>query len=187
MRHAQAHWSYDKVVSETLGDTPSIPPPGSTTCDHEHFVVSRLQQTARCGQEQSDRILRSADAGVYDVACVKKSIHSAEYRVVLQTLVGMRRKAGLTQRALAGRLGREQSFVWRIETGEHRIDVVEFSWVCRAMGFDPASIFADMAGQWDCRAPAPATAIPRAAEPGGHPSTPPAKRPKPYPSRHRRA
>jgi len=118
---------------------------------------------------------------------VKKSIHSAEYRVVLRTLVDLRHKAGLTQRALAGRLRREQSFVWRIETGERRLDVVEFSWVCRAMGIDPAATFAGMAEQWDYGAPAPAPAIPRAAEPGEPPSTPPAKRPKPYLSRYRRA
>ena len=116
---------------------------------------------------------------------MKKSIHSAEYRVVLRTLVDLRHKAGLTQRSLAGRLEREQSFVWRIETGERRLDVVEFSWVCRAMGFDPASTFSSMASQWDYSAPAPVTAISRATVPSRQKHPPPAKQPKPYRSRHR--
>ena len=106
---------------------------------------------------------------------------------MLQTLVDMRRKAGLTQRALAGRLSREQSFVWRIETGERRLDVVEFSWVCRAMGFDPSVVFSGMASQWDYAAPVPANPIVRAAEPGGQPIAPAVKRSKPYPIRRARS
>ena len=38
----------------------------------------------------------------------------------------MRKAAGLTQRQLATKMGREQSFVTRIEHGERRLDVVEF-------------------------------------------------------------
>lgn len=41
-------------------------------------------------------------------------------------LLAMRQKAGLTQRDLAKKLGREHSFVWRIEAGERRLDVIEF-------------------------------------------------------------
>ena len=117
---------------------------------------------------------------------MKKSIHSAEYRVVLQTLLEMRRQAGLTQRALAGRLGREQSFVWRIETGERRLDVVEFAWVCRAMGCDPASMFSHMAGQWDYATPDAPQSLPRAAESGEPETTRPTKRATKYPVRHRK-
>ena len=53
-------------------------------------------------------------------------------------LIAMRKQAGLTQRQLAKRLGREHSFVGRIELGERRVDVLEFFWICRACGFDPA-------------------------------------------------
>ncbi len=79
---------------------------------------------------------------------MKKSVHSDEYKVVLETLVSMRRAAGLTQRELAARLHREHSFVWRIETGERRLDVVEFGWVCHALNRDAAQVYAGMAERW---------------------------------------
>jgi transcriptional regulator with XRE-family HTH domain len=52
----------------------------------------------------------------------------------------MRKEAKLTQRQLADRLGREHSFVWRIEQGERRLDVVEFYWVCKALGQKPNEV-----------------------------------------------
>jgi len=70
-----------------------------------------------------------------------KSVHSPAYAHVLAKLVEMRKQAGLTQRDLARKLGREHSFVWRIETGERRLDVVEFLWVCQALGQDPAAVY----------------------------------------------
>ena len=82
-------------------------------------------------------------------AIVKKSVYSDEYKVVRETLIAMRRAAGLTQRELAKRLEREYSFVWRIETGERRLDVVEFAWVCNALNRDAAEIYTDMASRWN--------------------------------------
>ncbi len=90
---------------------------------------------------------------------MKKSVHSDEYRIVRETLIAMRRVAGLTQRELAARLKREHSFVWRIETGERRLDVVEFAWVCQALNQDAASVYMQMAARWNvyitAAAPAP--------------------------------
>ena len=72
---------------------------------------------------------------------MKKSVHSPEYRLVLKKLVAMREQAGLTQRDLAKKLGREHSFVWRIETGERRLDVAEFFWVCQALNQDASATY----------------------------------------------
>ena len=66
-----------------------------------------------------------------------KSVFTSLYDRFREKLVGMRKDAGLTQRQLAERLGRERSFVARLEMGERRLDVVEFYWVCRACGADP--------------------------------------------------
>lgn len=85
---------------------------------------------------------------VYNAALMKKSVHSDEYKVVLETLIAMRRSAGLTQRDLAAKLHREHSFVWRIETGERRLDLVEFAWVCHALNRDAAEVYAQMARRW---------------------------------------
>ncbi|WP_268952739.1 helix-turn-helix domain-containing protein [Ruegeria haliotis] len=48
-----------------------------------------------------------------------------------------RLQAGLTQAALAERLGTVQSFVAKTETGERRMDVVEFArWADATTGID---------------------------------------------------
>ena len=88
----------------------------------------------------SARILR-AFGGLPYKQDMRKSIYSPEYRRVLAKLIELRTRAGLTQRDLATKLGREHSFVWRIESGQRRLDVVEFYWVCQALGYDAAVIY----------------------------------------------
>lgn len=53
------------------------------------------------------------------------------------SLAEERKKMGITQRELASRLNRPQSFVSKYERGERRLDVVEFAAVARALGIDP--------------------------------------------------
>jgi transcriptional regulator with XRE-family HTH domain len=43
----------------------------------------------------------------------------------------------MTQADLAARLGEYQSFVARLESGQRRVDVVEFLALAEALGFDP--------------------------------------------------
>jgi len=45
----------------------------------------------------------------------------------------------MTQLQLAARLGEYQSFVARLESGQRRIDVIEFIELAQAIGFDPAT------------------------------------------------
>lgn len=66
---------------------------------------------------------------------------SDAYAAFLDVLVEARKKAGITQAALAQSLGRPQPFVSYIERGERRVDVVEFCVIARAMGYDPADLF----------------------------------------------
>jgi transcriptional regulator with XRE-family HTH domain len=65
------------------------------------------------------------------------SMFSAAHRELVAAVVEMRKRAGLTQRQLADAVGREQNFVGRIETGQRRIDLVEWVSLCRACGTDP--------------------------------------------------
>lgn len=95
---------------------------------------------ARCGQYFFALILRPTGRPTYKDAMLK-SVHSPAYSHVLAKLVEMRQQAGLTQRDLAQRMGREHSFVWRIEKGERRLDVVEFLWVCQALGQDAIAVY----------------------------------------------
>ena len=52
--------------------------------------------------------------------------------------------AGLTQVALAVRLNRPQSFVTKYESGERRIDVIEFLQIAEAVGLDPCRFIGDL-------------------------------------------
>lgn len=63
-----------------------------------------------------------------------KSAHSADHEALEQILRELRLEAGLNQRDLAVRLGLPQSFVSKYENGERRLDLVELSHVCTALG-----------------------------------------------------
>ena len=69
-----------------------------------------------------------------------KSVHSEGQSVFRVLMIGARKAAGLTQRDLADRLRKPQSFVAKYEGGERRIDVVEFLTICQAIGADSANI-----------------------------------------------
>jgi transcriptional regulator with XRE-family HTH domain len=65
-----------------------------------------------------------------------KSIFTQEYAVLLELLRQARAAAGLTQIQLAQRLGRSQSFVTKMESGDRRLDLIQLRTVCRALGTD---------------------------------------------------
>lgn len=65
------------------------------------------------------------------------TIHTDTYRELIDRLAAARVDAGLTQQALADRLGRPQSFIAKVEGYERRLDVVEFLEVAAAIGADP--------------------------------------------------
>ena len=50
-----------------------------------------------------------------------------------------RTDAELTQRALAQRLNKPYSYVWKVEASERRIDPVEFVAWCKACDVSPAT------------------------------------------------
>ncbi|MDA3874577.1 MAG: helix-turn-helix transcriptional regulator [Kiritimatiellae bacterium] len=79
---------------------------------------------------------------------MKKTIHSREYQVVVEKLRALREAAGMTQRDLAAKLDREHSFVWRMEKGERRLDVVEFHYVCQALGADTDALYSELLGEF---------------------------------------
>ena len=71
---------------------------------------------------------------------MRKSTHSHEYDALRQQLRAMRKAAGLSQRALARRLMVPPSWVSKVETGERRLDMVEFHWFCLACGENPPAV-----------------------------------------------
>jgi transcriptional regulator with XRE-family HTH domain len=70
---------------------------------------------------------------------LEKTLGSARHRALVGLLIAKRNAADLTQAALAEKLGEHQSFVARLESGQRRIDVVEFLKLAELLKFDPAS------------------------------------------------
>lgn len=73
-----------------------------------------------------------------------RSRQSPRYVRLADLLVSARQDANLTQVDLATRLGRPQSYVSKYESGERRLDVVEFLEVTGAIGCKPGNILADL-------------------------------------------
>ena len=72
-------------------------------------------------------------------------IGSPRHRALIQTLINRRKQAGLTQTELATQLGEYQSFVARLESGQRRVDVVEFLLLSEILNFDPIKILREIA------------------------------------------
>lgn len=54
-----------------------------------------------------------------------RSMHSNDYRDIIKRLKEARNDAGLSQQDVADKLGKPQSCVSKIESGERRLDVAE--------------------------------------------------------------
>ena len=71
---------------------------------------------------------------------LKKTLRSPEHTMLRKLLVDARTEAGLTQYQVADTLQWPQSDVSKIETGERRLDVIEFVRLCKVLGNDPCDI-----------------------------------------------
>jgi len=71
-----------------------------------------------------------------------RSVFTDAYAAFRDTLVAVRKDAGVTQVELAERLGKPQQFVSKYERGDRRVDLIEFVAVCRALRVDPKEGFA---------------------------------------------
>lgn len=68
---------------------------------------------------------------------MSRSLQSPRHEALRAFLVEKRKKASLTQSEVAEKLNRYQSFVATVESGQRRIDVVEYLDFAEAIGFDP--------------------------------------------------
>jgi len=71
---------------------------------------------------------------------MKKSIHTEKYKHFCELLAEARESKGLTQKQVANKLGKPQSFVSKYENGERRLDVLEFVQICKAIGVDAKKV-----------------------------------------------
>lgn len=68
------------------------------------------------------------------------SVYSDEYQRVINALKKARKEKGITQTQLAEALGKPQSFIAKVESGERRLDVVEFVHLARLVEVDMSSV-----------------------------------------------
>lgn len=84
-------------------------------------------------------------------------VQPEQYKIVGACLAAARRGVNVTQKELAARLGKPQSFVSEYERGQRRVDVVELLVISQTLGSDPFDIFSEIArsaGRSDrCRLP----------------------------------
>ena len=71
---------------------------------------------------------------------MSRTLGSARHKALIEFVIKQRKAAGLTQVQVAKRLRRYQSYVTLLETGQRRIDVVEFIEIADAIGFDAATV-----------------------------------------------
>lgn len=62
-----------------------------------------------------------------------------------EILKNLRSLKNLTQLQLADSLGKPQSFVSKYESGERKLDVIEFIYVCKALDESPSCIIEKIA------------------------------------------
>ncbi|HIQ35667.1 MAG TPA: XRE family transcriptional regulator [Acinetobacter venetianus] len=66
-----------------------------------------------------------------------RSIYTDEMLALQDWLKSQRKSQNLTMYNLATRMARPHSFIYKIEQGERRLDVIEYILYCTAHGVDP--------------------------------------------------
>jgi len=79
---------------------------------------------------------------------MEKSTHTTEYLALRAELLTARKSAGFSQRELAAILRVPHSWVAKVESGERRIDLVEFCWVLSACELDPRAVTERLMQKW---------------------------------------
>ncbi|MCQ1779129.1 helix-turn-helix transcriptional regulator [Neorhizobium galegae] len=67
---------------------------------------------------------------------MEKTLTTKGHSALVKLVREKREAAGLTQEVLAKTLGEHQSFIARLESGQRRIDVLEYVTLAEVIGFD---------------------------------------------------
>lgn len=78
---------------------------------------------------------------------MRRWVSSPSYKRAVETIVAARHAAGKTQRDVAEAMGKPPSFIAKVETGERRLDFVEFIALAVALQLPPAQLMAEVAAQ----------------------------------------
>lgn len=72
---------------------------------------------------------------------MSKTLGTSRHRALIAFLTQKRKDAGLSQSELAKALGEYQSFVARMESGQRRVDVIEYENLAQILEFDVHEFF----------------------------------------------
>jgi HTH-type transcriptional regulator/antitoxin HipB len=73
-----------------------------------------------------------------------KTIATKRHKRLIELLIAERKARDIRQDGLAHAFRKPQVWVWRIESGDRRIDVIEFLALAEAIGFDPFEMLAQV-------------------------------------------
>lgn len=73
-----------------------------------------------------------------------KTVFAGSHKHLVRTLKDARKRLDVTQEELALRLGCPRTLITLIETGQRRVDVLEFYAIARALQLDPGELFAEL-------------------------------------------
>lgn len=76
---------------------------------------------------------------------MSRTLGSARHEAIWTFLIKKRTRAGLSQYEVAKRLGRWQSYVARVESGQRRLDLVELMAYADALEFDTRELIRHVA------------------------------------------
>ncbi|KAA8731117.1 helix-turn-helix transcriptional regulator [Acinetobacter qingfengensis] len=79
---------------------------------------------------------------------IKLSVHAPQHVWLRQYLIQRRLELGLSQRALATRLGVIYSFIGKVETGDRRLDIFELISYCSALELDAIEVLQQIYGKF---------------------------------------
>lgn len=77
----------------------------------------------------------------YPEGVLSKTLGTLRHNALIAFLTAKRHAAGMSQSDLADALGEYQSFVARMESGQRRVDVVEYENLAEILDFDPREFF----------------------------------------------
>ena len=69
-----------------------------------------------------------------------KQLRSVRHKRLRELLIAAREAGDLTQRQLSKKLRRGNSFVWKFEAGERRLDVLEFIELAQLLGLKASAL-----------------------------------------------
>jgi len=69
-----------------------------------------------------------------------RHLRTLRHRRLIEEIAAARQAAGISQRALAAKLKRSESYISKFEAGERRLEVCELLDLCAAIGADPLAL-----------------------------------------------